>query len=277
MTRSMLGLATALLVFASSATVLSAQGPITWMRSYPQLGNDGCTWVVAQWSDSSFSQTPWDCPAGTAAVRDDGTAAEQGYPEQGPGGCIWYVTRWADGQFTSVPFECPAGVVAAKPGSGAAAIAAPAQPATPTAPPAQPGIPGSMAGNDPPLRPIALGGFIKIVEVTPSLGSGVAANGRMVMIVDHDLSGLPNGWRAGYRIVFSGFTEDRKYSCRDCYLTEGVLDSSTIGYRPERTSLPWRSFSDANVVYQSMTVCVTAINPFTREVRISTVCATQSV
>ncbi|GIW07069.1 MAG: hypothetical protein KatS3mg060_1874 [Dehalococcoidia bacterium] len=255
------------------------QSAVTWVRSYPQLGADGCTWVVATWSDGSFSQTPWDCPTNAPAQREDGVGAERSYPELGPGGCVWYVTQWADGQFSAVPFECPAGVVAAKPGTGPSAVAAPVAPptATPTPRPNQPGIPGSMSGNDPPLRPIALGGFIRILEVTPQLGSGIAASGRMSMLVEHHISGIPNGWRVGYRIVFTGMTEDRRYGCRDCYLTEGLLDATTDGYRPEQRWLTWLNFRDASVVYQSMTICVTAINPFTREVRISNVCATQSV
>lgn len=271
----------AALTLFGATPVASGQSVVTWLRSYPQLGEDDCVWIVAAWSDGSFSQTPWECPAGATALRDDGVRAERGYPELGPGGCVWYVTRWADGQFSATPFECPAGVVAAKPGASPAAVAAPVAPApattTPTARPSQPGIPGAMSGNDPPLQPIALGGHIRILDVTPPLGSGIAASGRMSMLVEHHVSNIPTGWRVGYRVVFTGITEDRRSRCVNCYLTEGMLDPTTGGYRPEQRWITWLNFRDANVIYESMTICVTAINPFTREVRISNVCATQSI
>src|SRR5262245_55494138 len=52
----------------------------------------------------------------------------------------------------------------------------PADPATPADPaPAEPVRPR----NDPNLKPITLGGWMSILELTPTLGDEIAANGRL--------------------------------------------------------------------------------------------------
>ncbi len=69
---------------------------------------------VAQWSDGTYSGTPWDCGPGTIAQRGDLTAT-RGYPQIAANRCVEYVTQWSDGSYTWVPFECPPGVTYFKP------------------------------------------------------------------------------------------------------------------------------------------------------------------
>ncbi len=92
------------------------QDGIAWLRGYPEIGGEGCTWYVASWSDGAYTKTPWICPDGiTPFRRDRPVAAARGYPELGGEGCTWYVTRWSDGVFTKVPFRCPVGAGPVKP------------------------------------------------------------------------------------------------------------------------------------------------------------------
>lgn len=85
-----------------------------WVRGYPEIGPSGCVDYVAQWSDGSYSGTPWDCGEGTIARRGDLTAT-RGYPQVADNRCVEYVTQWSDGSYTWVPFECPPGVTYFKP------------------------------------------------------------------------------------------------------------------------------------------------------------------
>ena len=85
----------------------------TWIRGYPQRAANGCVEYVAQWSDGSYTSTPWSCAPGTVFQRD-GRLASRGYPQRAVIGCVGYVTQWSDGSFTWVPFECPPGVTYTK-------------------------------------------------------------------------------------------------------------------------------------------------------------------
>ncbi len=95
-----------------------AQEFIVWTRGYPEVGPSGCVDYVAQWSDGTYTATPWDCGPETVARRGDLTAT-RGYPQRAANGCIEYVTQWNDGSYTWVPFWCPAGVTYYKPGTPA--------------------------------------------------------------------------------------------------------------------------------------------------------------
>ncbi len=89
-------------------------GAVVWTRGYPEIGPSGCVDYVAQWSDGTYSGTPWECGPGTIARR--GTLmASRGYPQMAANGCIEYVTQWSDSTYTWVPFSCPAGVIYFKP------------------------------------------------------------------------------------------------------------------------------------------------------------------
>jgi endonuclease YncB( thermonuclease family) len=91
----------------------------TWVRSFPQQGVEGCIWMVAEWSDGSYTQTPWNCPAGVVPTRPGSAAvAEARYPETASGGCTWYVVRWNDGQYSAVPVDCPVGLTTPKLNTG---------------------------------------------------------------------------------------------------------------------------------------------------------------
>lgn len=114
------------------AGAVSAQAP-TWERGYPQRGASGCVEYIAQWSDGTYTSTPWDCGPGQVAVGANGVIASRGYPQQAPNGCTEYVTQWSDDTYTWVPFSCPEGVQYVKPGT--AAPTAPAAPPLPAAPP----------------------------------------------------------------------------------------------------------------------------------------------
>ena len=85
-----------------------------WVRGYPEIGPSGCVDYVAQWSDGTYSGTPWDCGPGTIAQRGELTAT-RGYPQFAANRCVEYVTQWSDGSYTWVPFECPPGVTYYKP------------------------------------------------------------------------------------------------------------------------------------------------------------------
>ena len=104
-------------------TPASAQDAIIWARGYPEVGPSGCVDYVAQWSDGTYTATPWDCGPGRAPRRGDLTGS-RGYPQLAANGCIEYVTQWSDGSYTWVPFSCPTGVVYFKPGTPVPASAA---------------------------------------------------------------------------------------------------------------------------------------------------------
>ncbi len=99
-------------------------GQLGWVRGYPSRGNPqfnmtaGCVYYVAQWSDGTYTSTPWDCNPGVVA-RDGNRTASRGYPQIARNGCTEYVTEWADNRgnksWTWVPFSCPSGVWYPKP------------------------------------------------------------------------------------------------------------------------------------------------------------------
>jgi hypothetical protein len=92
-------------------STVSAQGAATWQRTYPERTQPACTWIVAQWSDGTYSASAWECDAGQAAVRSDGARATRGYPQIADNGCTEYVSQWSDQSYSWVPWQCPAGVV----------------------------------------------------------------------------------------------------------------------------------------------------------------------
>ncbi len=102
----------ALVVLLVLPRVASAQA-VTWTRGYPEIGPSGCVDYVAQWSDGTYTATPWDCRGGIAQRGD--LTATRGYPQLAANGCTEYVTQWSDGSYTWVPFSCPAGVTYFKP------------------------------------------------------------------------------------------------------------------------------------------------------------------
>lgn len=237
----------------AGALPLAAQEPASWLSGYPEQRPDGCVWYVARWSDGSFSATPWECPPGAQPERaDGGLGMVRGYPEQRPDGCRWYVTAWRDGTFSAVPFFCPAGVIALK--EGTAPLPSPA----PT--------PGRKDG----LEYYPLGGWLAIEEVSPPIGSELAANGRVFLTYHHHATGLPPGWRMGYRIYGTYLTRDGRL-CRDCYLAEGVQGSPRF-YQPGPSLATWTGPPDAVHRYQRVQLCFTVINPETNEVRWTNVC-----
>ena len=84
-----------------------------WVRGYPERGADGCVYYVAQWSDGTYSATPWEC--GGRTIQSGNLTASRIYPQRAANGCIEYVAQWSDGSYTWVPFSCPAGTVYHKP------------------------------------------------------------------------------------------------------------------------------------------------------------------
>lgn len=95
----------------ASAPAANAQIPATWIRTYPERTQPACTWIIAAWSDGSFSASAWECDPGRAAVRADGARASRGYPQTAENGCTEYVSQWSDNSYSWVPYTCPAGVV----------------------------------------------------------------------------------------------------------------------------------------------------------------------
>lgn len=91
-----------------------AQEQVVWVRGYPERGVSGCVDYVAQWSDGTYTATPWDCGAGWLPSRGSVTGS-RGYPQIAANGCTEYVTQWSDGTYSWVPFSCPPSVVYAKP------------------------------------------------------------------------------------------------------------------------------------------------------------------
>jgi hypothetical protein len=118
--------------------VVHAQGVPVWQRTYPQNLEDGCVYLVAQWSDGTYTWVPWSCPAGVAPIRQMDRSRPGGRPFSQLSttypGCIENVVAWNDGIYTWVPFSCPPGVVYVKPGTFP--VAAPAAlPSSPVLPP----------------------------------------------------------------------------------------------------------------------------------------------
>ena len=165
------GLLGALLMVAP-AGIAGAQSA-TWVRGYPEIGPSGCVDYVAQWSDGTYTSTPWDCGPGRTAQRGTVTAS-RGYPQLAANGCTEYVTQWSDGTFTWVPFSCPPGVVYVKPSETGGPAAG-----------AQTGQPGPT-GNLPILQPIA---------PTPAPSAGTQVNWREYVVQrDGFAISLPQNW-----------------------------------------------------------------------------------
>lgn len=108
--------ASILMLMAIVAQPTPAQAQVVfspyWVRGYPEVGLNGCIYLVAQWSDGTYTSTPWRCPLGFVPFRE-GTLvlASRGYTQRVDLGCIEVVTQWLDGVYTSVPYSCPPGVV----------------------------------------------------------------------------------------------------------------------------------------------------------------------
>ncbi len=261
------------LTIGPAAPLAFAQDAVRWDGGYPQLQQDTCVWYVARWADGTYTETPWTCPAGATPVREDGfRGADRGYPEQRDGGCIWYVTRWQDGSYTAVPFSCPAGVTATKSGQTIAAPGANLSPPSgaPTPVPTGPGEQG--------LQTYPLHGTLIIDELTPPLGTQIAANGRLFIVYRHYAENVPEGWRVGYR-VWGTYTTKAGETCNDCYQTEGT-QGNPRGYFPNLNNpatITWTSRPDIEVTYSSMRLCFTLINPNTNELRLTPLCVTKSI
>lgn len=256
-----------------------SQTPIVWQRGYPELGPTGCVEYVASWSDGTFTSVPWDCPSDAVVKRPGSDAtASRGYPQVAGNGCTEYVAAWSDGTFTWVPVSCPNGITYYKPGTApigpppAPSIQAPASTPTPNSPNANR---NPLITDDPPLRSIPLGGTIHITEVNPALGTPVASNYPMNIHFTHQVSGIPAGWVAGWRLygVVRSKDETRQYAG---YLVDGVIEPRT-GYVAGNSVANWRNFRSEDTIYKTILLCVTAINPVTNEVRLSEVCDLRTV
>ncbi|GIW06161.1 MAG: hypothetical protein KatS3mg060_0966 [Dehalococcoidia bacterium] len=247
----------ALAVWAVPAS-LSGQGTVVWIAGYPEQRRDGCVWYVARWSDGSFTATPWECgPNGSPARADGLVGAERGYPELYPNGCVWYVTRWRDGDYSAVPFSCPPGVTVTNDGGTLSP--------SPTL-----SLPSPTPGLRDGLRYYPLGGTLTIEDVSPPVGTEMAANGRVFISYRHHATGLPEGWRMGYRIWGSCVTRDGR-ECRDCYLADGLQGSPRF-YQPGPSIATWTGPQDAIHTYRRIQICFTILNPETNEARWTNVC-----
>src|SRR6478672_8515206 len=103
--------ALAFAVLPWGALTASAQIPAVWLRSYPERIQPSCTWIVAAWSDGTFSSSPNDCDPGQAPVRSDGARGVQSFSQVADNGCTETVTLWSDNSYSWVPFTCPPGAV----------------------------------------------------------------------------------------------------------------------------------------------------------------------
>ena len=163
-----------------------------------------------------------------------------------------------------LPFEAPVGPPLPPPA-----------PVEPIADPAQavPAVPVERPRDEPGLQPITLSGWMSIIELTPTLGDEVSANGRLFVVFEHQIGNIPPGWRLGYR-AYGAYTSPNGAGCDDCYLAEGTI-GNIRGYISGRATITWTSMPDRNARYSSVTVCVTAINPETNEIRLSNLCETK--
>lgn len=180
-------------LLSATAGLASAQQP-TWVRGYPERGQSGCVEYVAQWSDGTFTSTPWDCGPGQVARRGAATAA-RGYPQQAANGCTEYVTQWSDGTYTWVPFSCPPGVVYVKPN----AAGGPAAGAPQTLQPLQPVQPGQPAPPAPPAEAAPTAPLPQLQPVTPAPApapaAGNAANFREYVVQREGFAiSIPANW-----------------------------------------------------------------------------------
>ncbi|MFN8535642.1 MAG: hypothetical protein U0556_19055 [Dehalococcoidia bacterium] len=249
------------LVGTAIASPVLAQAPPIWLGGYAERQADGCTWYVARWSDGSFSATPWECPPGSIPVRSDGYAgSDRGYSEERSGGCVWYVTRWADGGYSAVPFSCPPGLTATQDGGTTGGVGEQPTPA----PVATPG--GTRDG----LQFYPLGGTLTIDDISPPVGTEMAANGRVFIYYHHFATGLPESWRMGYRIWGTYVTKDGR-ECRDCYLADGLQGSPRF-YQPGPSIATWTGPQDAVHTYRRIQICFTILNPENNEARWTGVC-----
>jgi len=62
----------ALTIAPWSAGHASADATVTWLGSYMDQPDSGCTWIIALWSDASSTGTAVACNSSETAVRDDG-------------------------------------------------------------------------------------------------------------------------------------------------------------------------------------------------------------
>ena len=104
-----------------------------------------------------------------------------------------------------------------------------------------------------------MGGDIKVTELSPSLGVTLSTRTTMAIASQAYGTGLPAGWQLGYFLNGNYELQDGKL-CRDCYIAQGI-------WQP-RFAWNW----GVTIKYISMTMCLTAINPITRETRLSAVC-----
>lgn len=105
---------TCLLALGWGLPAAQAQEQVVWIRGYPERGVSGCVDYVAEWSDGTYTSTPWDCGPGWLPSRGSVTGS-RGYPQIAANGCTEYVTQWSDSSYTWVPFSCPPGVTYPKP------------------------------------------------------------------------------------------------------------------------------------------------------------------
>jgi hypothetical protein len=108
------GLAILLAGFVPSPPA-QAQVTITWVGSWIDTADNGCSFIVALWSDGSVDSAPWQCPPGVV-VLENGVVASDMHPFQrvAANGCTEYVVDEGFGFFTVIPTSCPAGVLYAR-------------------------------------------------------------------------------------------------------------------------------------------------------------------
>jgi len=92
-----------------------AQVAVVWVGSWIDSTDDGCSFIVALWSDGSVDAAPWQCPPGVVVLAN-GVVASDLHPFQrvAANGCTEYVVDWGFGYFTVIPTSYPAGVLYAR-------------------------------------------------------------------------------------------------------------------------------------------------------------------
>src|SRR5438132_8304316 len=85
-----------------------AQVAVVWVGSWIDSTDDGCSFIVALWSDGSVDTAPWQCPPGVVVLANGVVASDlHSFQRVAASGCIEYVVVWGFGYLSVIPTPFP--------------------------------------------------------------------------------------------------------------------------------------------------------------------------